>query len=215
MEHSNLSFSTWLFCIKYMTFTKKSISALEMQRLLGLKRYEPVWYMMHKLRIVMGKRDSIYSLNDSLEIDEGFFAQKRGRGSQKQSKVLVMAESKKVDTKDPHKPDRKVGFIKMQVMKELTSQSINDQVAQKVKEVITKHSVLIEPNKSESAKQFPWVNRVISNAKKMLLGIHHNVIDQKYIQNYLNEFCYKFNRRYFGDKLHQRLVNTALNYTWN
>ncbi len=251
MEHSNLSFSTWLFCMKYMTFTKKSISALEMQRLLGLKRYEPVWYMMHKLRIVMGKRDAMYSLNGSLEIDEGFFerverkgvdsecnssednngdSQKTGRGSQKQSKVLVMAESKKIATKDQHKPDRKVGFIKMQVMKDLTAHSINHQVAEKVnkkaeilsdgyrgysklKEIIVKHLVLVEPDKSESAKQFPWVNRVISNAKKMLLGIHHNVIDEKYIQSYLNEFCYKFNRRYYKEKLHQRLVIAALNNT--
>lgn len=253
MEHSNLSFSTWLFCIKYITFTKKSVSALEMQRLLGLKRYEPVWYMMHKLRIVMGKRDALYELNGSLEIDEGFFerieskdvdrqdqspdstSQKRGRGSSKQSKVLVIAESKKVEeklAKDKHKPDRKVGFIKMILMKDLTAAAINDKVKEnvdqdseitsdgyrgynKLKEVIANHIVIIEPDKTKSAKQFPWVNRVISNAKKMLLGIHHNVINEKYIQNYLNEFCYKFNRRYFKDELDQRLVIAALKNTWN
>lgn len=254
MENSNLSFSKWLYCIKYMTFIKKSISALEMQRLLGHKRYEPIWFMMHKLRIVMGKRDALYELEGSIEIDEGFFErvassskgidntdkkdnspQKRGRGSSKQSKVLVMAESKIVNEKLPknkHKPDRAVGFIKMIVMPDLKATSINKVVEQstnkntevlsdgyrgynKLTEIIAKHQVLIEPNKSESAKQFPWVNRTISNAKKLFLGIHHNVMNEKYIQNYFNEFCYKFNRRYFGEFLHDRLVFTALNNTWD
>ena len=72
----------------------------------------------------------------------------------------------------------------------------------------------MEPDKSKSAKLFPWVNRTISNAKKVLLGNHHNVIDKKYIQNYLNEFCYKFNRRYFEDKITDRLVLASLNDTW-
>ena len=59
--------------MKYMTMTKKGVSAKEMQRLLGFKRYEPAWYMMHKLRVVMGKRDDLYVLSKSVEIDEGFF----------------------------------------------------------------------------------------------------------------------------------------------
>ncbi len=84
----------------------------------------------------------------------------------------------------------------------------------KLKEVITKHYVVIEPNKTKSAKAFPWVNRTISNAKKGLLGTHHNCINDKYMQNYLDEFCYKFNRRYFGDKLSNRLLIAALETTW-
>lgn len=252
MENSNLSFKSWLFCMKYMTMTKKGVSAKEMQRLLGFKRYEPAWYMMHKLRVVMGKRDDLYVLSKSVEIDEGFFEsvkkdfqktekqttnqnekEKRGRGSTKQSKVLVMVESKEVEEADPkykHKTNKKVGFLKMKLMEDLTIESINNQVKSdiekkteifsdgysgynKLKEIIKTHIVLVEPDKSKSAKLFPWVNRTISNAKKILLGNHHNVINQKYIQNYLNEFCYKFNRRYFEDKITDRLVIAALNNT--
>jgi hypothetical protein len=39
----------------------------------------------------------------------------------------------------------------------------------------------------------------------MLLDIHHN-IKPEYLQGYLNEFCYKFNRRYFGEALFDRLL---------
>ena len=53
-----------------MTSTKKTFSALEMQRQLGHKRYQPIWEMMHKLRSVMGLRDGKYTLNGVVELDE-------------------------------------------------------------------------------------------------------------------------------------------------
>ncbi len=34
----------------------------------------------------------------------------------------------------------------------------------------------------------------------------------QYLQYYLQEFCYKFNRRYFGEKLFDRLVMVAISY---
>jgi len=80
--------------------------------------------------------------------------------------------------------------------------------------VITNHFVITEPNEQKAAKLFPWVNRTISNTKKVLLGIHHNCINQQCVQNYLDEFCYKFNRRYFGDKLFYRLMIATLQTTW-
>jgi hypothetical protein len=71
MESSNLPFQYWLNAIYLMTVTKKSISAAEVQRQLGHKRYEPIWAMMHKLRSVMGLRDDKYEL-EGVEIDDAF-----------------------------------------------------------------------------------------------------------------------------------------------
>lgn len=51
----------------------------------------------------------------------------------------------------------------------------------------------------------PWVHIAISNAKRMLLNVFHD-IKPEYLQSYLNGFCYKFNRRYFGESLFDRLV---------
>jgi hypothetical protein len=56
-----------------LTSTKKSYSALEIQRLLGHRYYEPIWYMLHKIRYAMGKRDDKYTLFNELELDEVFF----------------------------------------------------------------------------------------------------------------------------------------------
>lgn len=52
-----------------LTATKKGFSLKEIQRQLGLKRYEPVWAMVHKLRKAMGKRDDRYTLEGMIEID--------------------------------------------------------------------------------------------------------------------------------------------------
>jgi hypothetical protein len=49
-----------------------------------------------------------------------------------------------------------------------------------------------------------WVHTAISNLKRNLLGIYH-MVSEKHLQSYLNEFAYKLNRRYFGDKLFERL----------
>lgn len=253
MENTNLPFQYWMLCIELMTLSKKSFSALEMQRMLGHKRYEPIWFMMHKIRRVMSKRDEKYQLKGCIEFDEGFFERvdnkdiikeketensqestpnKRGRGSERQAKVLVMVESEpSISAPKKGKPNRKVGYLKMVVMEDLKSETINKEVGKsvdktasvlsdgytgyaKLKEVITNHYVVVEPDKQKSAKIFPWVNRTISNAKKVLLGIHHNCVNQQYVQNYLDEFCYKFNRRYFGDKLSDRLMIAALETTW-
>ncbi len=101
MEHSNLPIRVWMLAIIFISATNKGFSAAELQRQLGLKRYEPVFRMYHKIRVVMRKRDDSYRLEGMIEYDEAFVGKsvsdktkgKRSRDSQKQSKVAVMAES--------------------------------------------------------------------------------------------------------------------------
>ncbi len=73
MHGSKLPLMYWFAAMHLMTATKKPISALEMQRQLGHKRYQPIWEMMHKLRSVMGTRDDEYKLKNMVELDEDFF----------------------------------------------------------------------------------------------------------------------------------------------
>ena len=233
MHGSQLPFRYWFVAMHLLTSTKKSFSALELQRQLGHKYYEPIWTMLHKLRLAMGKRDGQYELSGQIELDEGFFATevkseeknkplKRGRGSQKKTKVLVMAESKEVEGKVTKKgKPRKVGFIKMQVIPDLKSETINDQVTTNISDKATlitddsmsytdfenlvgKHQAQVIP-KEKVGEVLPWVHLAISNAKRMLLDIHHS-IKPEFLQGYLNEFCYKFNRRYFGEAMFDRLL---------
>jgi len=235
MHGSKLPFMYWYITMHLITSTKKSFSALELQRQLGHNRYQPIWEMLHKLRNVMGQRDSEYQLSGSIELDEGFFATerditekgkplKRGRGSQTKSKVLVMAESTPVsDSKRPVK--KSVRYIKMLVIPNLKADTINVEVSENIinesdlttddstsyvnlHKYVKEHvSQVIQPK--EVGKVLPWVHLVISNSKRLLLNTYHNV-KKEFLQSYLNEFCYKFNRRNMNT--FDRLLVACVNY---
>ncbi len=242
LHGSRLPFRYWFIVMHLITSTKKSFSALEIQRQLGHNRYEPVWLMLHKLREVMGKRDEEYQLTDVIELDEGFFSTistdeekakplKRGRGSQKKSKVLVMVESIPVEGEKTKKgKQRKVGHIRMIVVNDLKAETLKKIVEEnialksiidtdnsnsytKFKDLDIEHRPKIIP-KDKVNEMLPWVHIAISNAKRLLLDIHHD-IEPQYLQSYLNEFCYKYNRRYFGDKLFDRLLIACVSYKNN
>lgn len=51
----------------------------------------------------------------------------------------------------------------------------------------------------------------ISNSKHLLLNVFHDLTPD-YLQNYLNEFCHKFNLWYFGDAMFDRLMVAAISY---
>ena len=200
LESSKLSYQYWIYAIYLMTMTKKSISALELQRQLGHKRYEPIWAMQHKIRIAMGNRENKYALKDMVEMDDAFFVShdkedknnKRGRGSSKNSKVLVMTEVKpnkgRPSTKKKSSAFR---FVKMFVIDDSSSETINsasqDSLSpnskvktdgwrgfNKVKEIVKKHIRKVVPP-CEASIALPWVHTMISNAKRNLLGIHHSM----------------------------------------
>lgn len=243
MQDSHLPVRDWFAAMFLLTATKRAISTKEIQRQIGRKRYQPVWEMVHKLRDVMGKRDECYPLHGNMEIDEGFFSTetpeeqkdcplKRGRGSQRKTSVLVMAESRLPQT-PPNKKystSKAVGHIKMQVIGNLKSSTLTDKVKQGTDgsaDVTTDgyngyssiekdgnvaaHHVVVMDDKEKVGKVLPWVHIAISNAKRSILDTYHD-IKAEFLQLYLNEFCYKFNRRYFSFSLFDRLELCACTY---
>ena len=60
-------------------------------------------------------------------------------------------------------------------------------------------------NKETTTETLRWVHIAISNAKRNSLRNYHK-IKGKYLQLHQNEFIYKLNRRYFEEKLFDRLV---------
>lgn len=243
MEHSNLGYKVWLWGIYFMSLTKKGFSALEMQRLLSHSRYESIWLMMQKIRVSMGNKDDSYALEGYIEMDEGFFeghrkkddtdaGNKPAKELDRQVKAIVAVSIKAVaaDEQKDYRPDTKCGFVKMNVVKSLCTNEVICEAGKMVqksatvitdgrrcykglKDIFAAHEEIIVKDKTEVTKIFPWVHTAISNAKKKILGLHHQVKDG-YMQNYLNEFCYKFNRRYFGEHLFDRLLEATLTNAW-
>ncbi len=103
MQRSSLPFLVWYKMMFLLSMTKKGFSSKEIQKQLGLKRYEPVWAMVHKLRKAMGKRDDRYTLEGMIEMDKGYFTVEssefeknkamRGRGAADKRNIEIMTES--------------------------------------------------------------------------------------------------------------------------
>lgn len=241
LENSNLPFRKWYLAMAFMSFSKKGISAKELQRQLGHSRYRTVWTMMHKIREAMGKRDALYHLEGMIEFDEGYFSTetkdkdkrnlKRGKGSQKKKNVAVMAESVPLEDPETGKTSNQCRYFKMKVLNSHDSNEINNVAkdsfdersivfSDKSKSYVDLYKyvdihVAEKSTKETTNKSLPWVHIAISNAKRNLLGVYHK-IKGKYLQLYLDEFCYKLNRRYFGDRLFDRLtIAMADNYWYN
>ena len=187
----------------------------------------------------MGKRDDKYTLKGCIELDEGFFSTeipneqkqeklKAGAGSQRKSKVMVIAESTPAEKeqKKGQKP-KAVSHIKMIVIPDEKAKTIDAAAAKAIdkdarlttddhrsyvhfKDMFTEHkSQVIDPK--DIGRVLPWVHIAIANAKTLLADMYHGV-KPEFLQEYLNEFCYKFNRRYFGEDLFDRLVMISATY---
>ncbi len=128
-----------------------------------------------------------------------------------------------------HRKSSDLRYVKMIHVEGLDSETINDKVIDsifleatvktdaykgfyKLFKVIAKHKSQVVPGK-EASKALPWVHTMKSNAKRSLLGLNHSV-KTSCLQNYLNVFCYKTNRRYFKDKLFDRLLVAAVAAPW-
>ena len=238
MENSNLPLGMWYLCMALMSMTKKGMSANEMQKQLCHKRYEPIWTMMHKIRAAMGPRDALYNLGGEIEFDEGYFTHgirrgsktKRGRGSQNKKNVAVIAETTPLENLETGEVTRQCRNFKMKVLDSHEAKEIDNLVEESLDD-----KTLVFSDKSTSyvnisdyvevhiqeksdvhttKTTLQWVHIAIANAKRWLLGIHH-MIKGKYLQNYLNEFCYKLNRRYFGDRLFSRTSIAVATDYWH
>ena len=147
--------------------------------------------------------------------------------SQRQSKVLVMVESEEPENPKMGQESRKCGHLKMQVIKDLKKDTFEAETAkgmelnstdvmdnlpghtgvEKAVAVSMKQTV---PGK-EAPKVLPWVHIAIANAKTLFQDMYHGIKDE-FLQWYLDEYCYKFNRKYFGDRVFDRLMIAATSY---
>ncbi len=231
MQSSNLSFLVWYKTMFLLSATKKGFSSKEIQKQLGLKRYEPVWAMVHKLRKAMGKRDARYTLEGMIEMDEGYFTVEsneiekskgqRGRGAAGKVNVAIMAESTPLEDIETGNKSSQCRYFKAKVLPDHLMENINETVFESIDDksiVFTDKSTsyvdiadyvelhFTEKSDEQTTREtLRWVHITISNAKRNFLGNYHK-IKGKYLQLYLNEFVYKLNRRYFKDKLFDRLV---------
>lgn len=133
-----------------------------------------------------------------------------------------MAKSTILEDIETGKTERQVRYFKAKVLTDQkvqgTDRTLQQAIADDDSIVFTDKSTsyvnladyvdihISEKSTGQTTKEtLKWVHIVISNAKRNFVGTYHE-IKAKYLQPYLNEFIYKLNRRYFGERIFDRLV---------
>jgi len=209
----------WFWAIWLVAQDKGGASAMRLSKQLGLG-YRTAWTMLHKLRKAMGQRDARYTLTGSIEMDDAYFGgavagKKRGRGAANKTPVAVMVESR----------GEHAGFMAIKTLSTVSKEQINAAANANIapgQHIRTDglnayngladlghdhHAEVVPP--TQAHEKLPWVHIAISNAKSFLLGTYHGV-SHKYLQAYLDEYCYRFNRRAWEPTLTSRLLTACM-----
>jgi transposase-like protein len=212
----------WFRAIWYVVNQKNGVSALGLQRVLGLNSYRTAWTWLHKLRCAM-VRPGRDRLSGTVEVDETYIGGekpgKRGRGAEGKSLVVVAVEDK-----GDH-----FGRLRLTRVADASAKNLIPAVQQTVKEgslVRTdgwkgytqlcskgyQHSVIRQGGSDIGDNLLPLTNRVAALLKSWLQGTHQGAVQSSHLDYYLDEFTFRFNRRTSKSrgKLFYRLVQQAV-----
>ena len=164
---------------------------------------------MHKIRLAMGQRDDRYNLNGFIEFDEGHFEHatsqsidlKRGRGSQRQTNVAVMAESTPLENIETGEKSSHYRCFKMKVAQSFEKEELNSKVVQYIhqdsiifsdkstsyvdfSELVDIH-ITTKSDKETTKTTLKCVHIAISSSKRNLLGVIIIMISLSIFTNYL------------------------------
>lgn len=218
-HNTKLPLVKWFWAIYWVSSDKGSISALRLTKLIDVS-WITAQRMLRKLRIAMGDQNRLYKLRGVIELDDAFIggkrSGKRGRGAVGKTAILVACEHN----------DGKSGIVAMKAIDRVTQenvkhfaqqvlvsgQTIHSDAFASLKILANEHHHVAKVTPPELANEWlPWVHVVISNLKSYLLGTYHG-ISSRYVQEYLDEFCYRLNRRFWEKQLPNRLLKLCVTH---
>lgn len=216
----------WFLAIFCTAFDKRGLSALQLSEQIGVD-YNTAWAMLHRIRRAMATRDARYFLPGPVEMDDTLVGApmeggKRGRGTDKTPVIVAISF-----TPDPEEEAEYTGFAKMRVVASAGRETIREFASQCVAHgshirtdanfpyrVLTDCGFVHEPIDIKNSGQkahvlLPHVHTCISNLKTFIQGTYHG-LDDRHLQQYLDEYCYRFNRRTHRQELFDRVLLACL-----
>jgi len=199
----------WFWAAYLMTTGTPGISATQLQRQLGISRYETAWMMLQKLRRAMVNPERTL-LTGAVEVDECFVggldrSLRGGRQHGTKALVVVAVEVRGAGS----------GRVRMQVIDDASTATLTGFVREVVEPGAVVHTdgwnsyrrlaKLDYEHRPRTQRPgrvaaddldeiLPRVHRVISNLKTWLQGTHRGV-SKEHLQVYLDEYVFRFNRR--------------------
>ena len=184
------------------------VAALTLQKLLGLGSYQTAWAMLHRYRtaMVLPGRDVLHG---RVEVDETFLGGerpgKRGRGAAGKTLVVIAVELLQ---------PKGYGRVRMQVIPDAKTPTLRHFLVNNIEpgSTVVSDGLSSYPGACEdwfthepypvagsghhAHELLPAVHRVAALTKRWLLGTHQGSVTPDHVQAYLDEFCFRFNRRH-------------------
>jgi hypothetical protein len=221
LQDRKLPLTSWFRAMWYVTSQKNGVSALGLQRVLGLGSYKTAWALLHKLRRAM-VRPGRDRLAGRVEVDETYW------GSDERPAVGRLIFDKSVIAIAAQQDGSAIGRIRLRRLPKLSQAHLHEFIAAAVapgSTVVTdglnlsqglrgySHEVIVVKRQTADANTLlPRVQRVASLLKRWLLGTHQGAVQAEYLDYYLDEFTFRFNRRTSASrgKLFYRLAQQAV-----
>ena len=220
-QGTHLPLVTWFRAMWHVTSQKSGISALGLQRELGLGSYRTAWLMLHKLRQAM-VRPGRERLHGVVEVDETYWGTKESGGPVGRlvvDKVLIAVAAER--------RGNGIGRIRMAMIPDVERTTLHDFIRASVEPGSTVctdglhgyrelvgyvHDRAVQRRQPEGEHLLPGVHRAISLLKRWMLGTHQGAVRAPHLDDYLNEFVFRFNRRTSASrgKLFHRLASQAV-----
>lgn len=228
-EKTRTPLRVWLAAAWYLTNQKQGVSALGLQRLLGLGSYQTAWTMLHRLRCAM-VRPGREPLKGLVEVDETYLAItdrqnpiSPKRRKSRTSKVLVVMAVEMLDPKG-------FGRIRLRRIADDSAacvipfvQEVTEPGAQvrtdgsaaylSLKDLGFAHQRTVMLGSDVPAHvSMAGVHRVAALVQRWILGTHHGAVQPEHLDAYLDEFVFRFNRRTSNSRgmLFYRLLQQAV-----
>ena len=199
---------TWFAAAWLMTGQKQGVSALGLQRALGLGSYQTAWAMLHRFRLAM-VRPARERLGGWVEVDEAYVGGVEGavHGRETATKSIVAVA---VEIKSP----KGFGRIRLRSVPDVTQDSLIPFIEAVVEPGATVHTdgwqaywtvpehgyrherTVMRKQNDPAHVVMPGVHRVASLLRRWLLGTHQGAVGADHLDAYLNEFTFRFNRRH-------------------
>lgn len=219
-QDSHLPLTTWFRAMWQVASQKQGVSALGLQRVLGLGSYKTAWALLHKLRRAM-VRPGRERLRGVVEVDETYWGAEEegviGRLTHEKALIIVGAEE----------DGPGIGRIRLRRIPDLSKRSLHGFIGQAVEPGSTVrtdglnaylgleayvHDRQVQRKAGIGEHLLPRVHRVVSLLKRWLLGTHQGAVGHEHLDSYLDEFTFRFNRRTSASrgKLFYRLAQQAV-----
>lgn len=238
MHRSKTSLLIWFWTAYLMATQTPGVSALEIQKKLGISRYETAFQILHKLRATMVRpnRDKIGE-EWPIEIDITYVGGKHKSGTQgltDKALVIIAVEVRRREVREAR--TRKIlqrgvaGRIRVQKLSNKEAASV-DEFARacivpgativtddgneftNLKSLGYRHKpIAMRGDRKKMDKHLPMVSTVTANLKTWIDGTYHGIW-KHHMQAYLNEFMFRFNRRFYRQTSFRTLLGLGANHS--